>query len=102
MSAKDFIAQQRDGMKAMATGGVIGLHMVSGPLVGAAIGFALNYWLNLGNWFIILFLFIGIGAGFLNVWRDTQVLLHKMEKEKTKKNAANAPGQTGAPTPERE
>lgn len=90
MSAKDFFDQQRDGMRSLATAGVIGLHMVSGPLVGAAIGFALDYWLNAGRWIVLLFLFIGIGAGFLNVWRDTQDLLRKMDREKSKKSAGDA------------
>lgn len=83
MPVKDIFGQQREGMRALATNGVIGLHFVSGPLVGAAIGFGLDWWLNAGNWLILTFLFIGIGAGFLNVWRDTRALLGKMEKEKS-------------------
>lgn len=74
--------QQRDGMAAMATVGVIGLHLVSGPLVGFAIGYALDLWLGL-TWCKLTCLLVGIGAGFLNVWRDTRELLQKMEKETT-------------------
>lgn len=81
MSFKQFIGSQRDGAKAMSTAGVIGLHMVSGPLVGAAIGFGLRAWLDLGSWVVLAFLFIGIGAGFLNVWRDSSQLVRKMENE---------------------
>lgn len=81
MAFKDFLTQQQQGMRAMADSGVIGLHMVSGPLVGCAIGYALDIWLDASPWFKLIFLFIGICAGFLNVWRDTQILLRKMEKE---------------------
>lgn len=77
---RDIARQQRDGMAAMSTVGVIGLHLVSGPLVGAAIGYGLDMWLHL-SWCKLVFLLIGIGAGFLNVWRDTQSLLRKLENK---------------------
>lgn len=67
-------------MSALANAGVIGLHMVSGPLVGFGIGYALDAWLNIHPWGKIVFLVIGILAGFLNVYRDTTLLLQKMAK----------------------
>lgn len=79
---RDFLSSQRDGLKAMATTGVMGLHMVSGPAVGFAIGYGLDAWLDTTPWCGIGLLLVGIGAGFLNVWRDTQDLLRKMEEEK--------------------
>lgn len=82
MSFRDFFGQQRDGMRALATTGVMGLHLVSGPLVGFAIGYALDVWLGTSPWCKIIFLLVGIGAGFLNVYRDTQVLLRKLENER--------------------
>jgi ATP synthase protein I len=78
---KEIFRQQRDGMEAMASTGVIGLHLVSGPLVGVAIGFGIDRWLDTGPWGKLVFLFVGIGAGFLNVYRDTRQLLRKMAKE---------------------
>lgn len=90
MAFKDFMSTQGEGMRAMATSGVIGLHLVSGPLVGFVIGYALDAWLDTSPWCKLIFLFIGICAGFLNVWRDTQQLLRKLEKEKNAKiNAQN-------------
>lgn len=80
MSWNDFFAQQREGMSAMAGVGVIGLHMASGPIVGFAIGYGLDLWLPIAPWGKIGFLLLGIGAGFLNVWRDTRVLLQKMDQ----------------------
>ncbi len=65
----------------MSNVGVIGLHLVSGPLVGFGIGYALDLWLGTSPWCKMIFLFIGIGAGFLNVYRDSQVLLRRLEKE---------------------
>lgn len=80
MALRDFMTAQRDGLKAMSTTGVMGLHMVSGPAVGFAIGYGVDLWLETTPWGGMVFLFIGIGAGFLNVWRDTQALLRKMDR----------------------
>ena len=77
-SFKDFLKQQQTGMEAMANTGVIGLHLVSGPAVGFAMGYGIDHWLGTGPWGKLVFLFIGIAAGFLNVYRDTQALLRKM------------------------
>lgn len=64
----------------MGTVGVIGLHLVSGPMVGFAIGYVLDMWLACSPIFKLAFFLIGIAAGFLNVWRDTKNLLQKMDK----------------------
>ena len=69
-------------MEALSSSGVIGLHMVSGPLVGVAIGYGIDHWFGTHPWGKMVFLFIGIGAGFLNVYRDTQWLLRKMSRDK--------------------
>ena len=100
VSFRDFFGQQREGMRAMATTGVMGLHLVSGPLVGFAIGYGLDAWLGTSPWCKIIFLLVGIGAGFLNVYRDTQVLLRKLEDERRagrKRAAAAVSPPAGAP-----
>ena len=81
MSFKENFDQQRHGMEAAASTGTIGLHLVSGPIVGVAIGFGLDAWLGTSPWMKIIFLFVGIGAGFLNVYRDSRQLLKKMANE---------------------
>lgn len=90
MSFKDILKQQQSGMEAMATTGVIGLHLVSGPLVGFAIGYGLDYWLGTGPWCKLIFLVIGIAAGFLNVYRDTQRLLKKIAVEDARRKNVDA------------
>ena len=65
----------------MANTGVIGLHLVSGPAVGFAIGYGLDHWLGTSPWCKLIFLFIGIAAGFLNVYRDTKALLRKLDAQ---------------------
>lgn len=77
MSFRDFANSQREGMRALATTGVMGLHLVSGPAVGFGIGYGLDAWLETTPWCGFAFLLIGFGAGFLNVWRDAKVLIRK-------------------------
>ena len=71
MSFRDIWQAQKHGLQSLASVGVIGMHMVSGPIVGVAIGWGLDKWLGTSPWFKLIFLLIGIGAGFLNVYVDT-------------------------------
>ena len=96
MSFKDILKQQQSGMEALATTGVIGLHLVSGPLVGFAIGYGLDYWLDTSPWCKLFFLLLGIAAGFLNVYRDTRHLLKKMAAEDARRKGFSPP--SGMPT----
>ena len=80
MSGKDFLETQKEGLRASARQGLVGLHLASGPLTGFALGYGLDLWLLTGPWCKMIFLFIGIGAGFLNVWRDSRELIGKMDK----------------------
>lgn len=81
MSFREILQQQQRGLEFMGNVGVIGLHMVSGPLVGVAIGYGLDAWLETGPWCKLIFLLVGIGAGFLNVYRDSRRLLARMARE---------------------
>ena len=99
MSFKDFLKQQQSGLEAMANTGVIGLHLVSGPAVGFAIGYGIDYWLHTSPRGKLIFLFIGIAAGFLNVYRDTQALLRKIARQDAeRKGLAQPPGGASAPS----
>lgn len=64
---------------AFGTASTLGLHMVSGVLVGGAFGYLLDEWLGTSPWLKIVFFILGVAAGFLNVYRDTQRLLRQME-----------------------
>ena len=55
--------------KASKKGLRIGVEMLSGVLVGAGIGYILDNALTTKPWLLILFMFLGGGAGILNVYR---------------------------------
>lgn len=47
----------------------IGVELLSGVLVGAAVGYVLDRLAGTQPWLLILFMFFGGGAGVLNVYR---------------------------------
>ncbi len=52
----------------------IGTEMVAALIVGVGIGYFLDYWLDTKPWFLVVFFFLGSGAGILNVYRAAQGL----------------------------
>jgi len=47
----------------------LAMELVVGFAVGVGIGIGLDYWLNTSPLFLIIFFFLGAGAGMLNVYR---------------------------------
>ena len=52
----------------------VGAELLSGLIVGAGIGWFLDGWLGTRPWLMILFFFLGSGAGILNVYRSTGLI----------------------------
>ena len=55
----------------------LGTELVAAVVVGTIIGFILDNWFGTKPWFIIIFFFIGVVAGILNVIR----VANNMQKE---------------------
>ena len=47
----------------------VGIEMVAGVGVGSAVGFGLDRWLGTTPWLMVVFFFLGAGAGALNTYR---------------------------------
>lgn len=47
----------------------LAMELVVGFAIGIGIGVGLDYWLNTSPLFLIIFFFLGAGAGMLNVYR---------------------------------
>lgn len=67
----------------------MGLHMVSGIIVGTLMGYGLDRWLNTYPWCSGVGLVFGIGAGFRNVWVDARALIRQSEQEITHKKSSD-------------
>ena len=58
---------------ALARGFRLSTELVAGVLVGAFIGWALDKWLGISPWGMIVFLLLGFAAGVVNVMRAAGV-----------------------------
>lgn len=56
---------------AESRGWAIGIEFVGAVLVGAFIGYLLDKWLHTAPWLMIVFLFLGFGAGLLRAIRTS-------------------------------
>ncbi|MDR2160822.1 MAG: AtpZ/AtpI family protein, partial [Desulfovibrio sp.] len=62
----------RDTRRAIFLAGTVGLHMVSGVAVGVCIGYLLDRWLETSPRLTMIFLGVGIVAGFRNMRADAR------------------------------
>lgn len=51
-----------------------GTELVVSLVAGGGLGYALDQWLGTGPWLLILFLFLGVCAAFMNIYKITQNL----------------------------
>jgi len=75
-----FSITDKSYLNALSRAGAIGLHMVSGIVVGTLIGYFLDRWLETFPWLTGIFMFLGIVAGFKNVYVDTKRLVDSQKK----------------------
>jgi len=55
--------------------------LVAGVAIGTAIGWAIDNWLGTSPAFLVIFFFLGVAAGILNVVRTTQKMAAEAEAE---------------------
>ena len=82
MEACGMTPEKKDGAQPgqfslLGTASTMGLHMVSGPVVGGGLGWLVDEWL--GSWPVgsAVGLLLGLAAGFRNVWIDARYLARK-------------------------
>ncbi|WP_026167481.1 AtpZ/AtpI family protein [Desulfovibrio oxyclinae] len=95
----------QDMMKVGGPAGVLGFHIVSSTFVGLAMGYFLGDWLDetfgwgVRPWMIIIFLILGIVAGFRMVFQDLKKIERQeergresLQKRETEDGDADDPG----------
>ena len=78
---KLFKVTDKKYLNAISQAGTIGLHMVSGIVVGSLIGYGLDSWLDSSPKCLLIFMAVGIVAGFKNVYVDTKRLVERLKRE---------------------
>ena len=89
----------------LGTASTMGLHMVSGPVVGGGLGWLIDHWLD--SWPIAssIGFVLGLAAGFRNVWADARYLERSnavidAEKKRKEEGKAAQPAEAVAKKPE--
>jgi F0F1-type ATP synthase assembly protein I len=54
----------------------VGLSFVLAVAMGAGFGYVLDRWLGSSPWFFLVFFFLGVAAGVLNVFRVSESFLN--------------------------
>lgn len=65
---------------------LMGLHLVSGMIVGTLLGYVIDRWVNIFPWCSIIGFFFGIVAGFKNMWTDAKYIMRHSESSKSNAN----------------
>lgn len=65
----------------MMTAGSIGLHLVSGMLVGVLFGYTIDCYFIVYPWCSGIGLLFGIIAGFRLIWKDAKKIMYRDEHE---------------------
>jgi len=66
--------------------GTIGLHLVSGIIVGVFVGYYLDKFFNTSPILTIVFFFLGIITGFYNMYKDVLRYIKEEERKEKEKN----------------
>jgi ATP synthase protein I len=68
----------------------LGISMVAATLIGLAMGYYLDKWLETSPWFTLIFLVFGIIAGFRNIYILTERELKRQRESNDEED--NSPG----------
>lgn len=73
--------ETRQLFKSLGFLGSVGTNLVAASIVGLAMGYYLDRWLDTGHWMTLIFLGLGIVAGFRNVYRMTSREIRRQQEE---------------------
>lgn len=79
-------------MSGMAVGMRIAVEIVAALGAGVGIGLLLDHWLGTKPWLMILFIFLGAGAAFMNIMRVAKELERKAAQRKEQEAAESSAG----------
>jgi len=92
MASEKKVREHPGQISLLGTASTMGLHMVSGPVVGAGLGWLVDEWL--GSWPVgaAVGLLLGLAAGFRNVWEDARYLARINAEQDEGKKAGKTDG----------
>ena len=72
-----FFKGNKEVFDLLGNAATMGTHLVAATFVGFGAGWYLDKWLGTKPWLLFIFLFLGIAAGFKNVYDEMQRILKK-------------------------
>jgi ATP synthase protein I len=91
-------AQTTTNPSGFARGFQLSSELVGGVVAGALIGWALDHWLGISPWGLIVFVMVGFVAGVVNVMRSAGVWPgHEASDHGTERQAQRRPQEKGNP-----
>ncbi len=66
-------------VSALTSASLLGLHLVSGIIAGGLFGYGFDYWLETSPKGLLIGVFIGIIAGFKNLYVDAKRLIQQQD-----------------------
>lgn len=64
--------QDREYLDSLLKASMLGIHLVATTFIGLVIGLYLDKWLHTGPWLTMIFLLLGIAAGFRNMFQEVR------------------------------
>jgi ATP synthase protein I len=86
---KKFKEKNKEYLDLIYDAGTIGIQLVVSTFIGLGMGYYLDKWLGTEPWMLLIFLILGIVAGFQNVYREAKKILNA-EKKKLDENKRNS------------
>ena len=80
-----FNKKKNQNIESLGSASVMGLHLVSGVVVGIAMGYYLDKYFGTKPWLTLIFLVFGIIAGYKNMFRE----MKRIQKTEAKADASN-------------
>ena len=78
--------EDREYVDHLLRASLLGLHMVATTFIGLLVGLYLDKWLNTKPWLTIIFLLLGIAAGFKNLFQEVRKIQSSESRKDQKKN----------------
>jgi len=72
----------KDYWNSLLSASLIGIHLVMTSVLGLALGYFLDKWLETTPWLTMVFFFLGVVAGFKNMFQEVKKLSKKNDAQK--------------------
>ena len=85
-----FKGLDRDYWNNLLRASLVGIHLVTATFLGLAMGYFLDKWLGTKPWLTMIFLLLGIAAGFNNMYQEVKSIQDSEAKKDQKSDGPHS------------